>query len=526
MPEKPTFEELEQKIKKLEAQLQQAHKMAAIGTLAGGIAHEFNNILGIITGNMELAMDGVPESNPVYPNLVEIHHACLRARDVVRQMLALSRQGQRELKPIKLVPIIKDSLKLLRSSLPTNIEIRQNISDDSDTVCADPTQINQVLINLCTNAAYAMRDEGGILEINLEHAELDVEAAKLHNDLTPGPYVKLTVRDTGSGIGQKTLDRIFDPYFTTKDVGEGTGLGLAVVHGIVKNHGGHITVQSEPGRGTSFQVLLPCIDSETEIETEFKKPIFKGSERILFLDDEESLVLASKNYLEDFGYEVIAERDPIKALQIFKETPEAFDLVITDMTMPNMTGDRFAKAIMEIRADMPVILCTGFSELISEDKARALGIKAFVMKPALIHEMAVTIRQVLDQGKEEKASAPKRILIVDDEDQMRSMLRQMLKSPGYEISEASNGKIALRLCKDRQTDLIITDLIMPEKEGIETIVEIKRSFPEIKIIAISGGGQNDPETYLELAKKLGAERTLAKPFEMKELLKTVEDLLG
>jgi len=516
----------EERRKNLEAQLQQAHKMDAIGTLAGGIAHEFNNLLGIIVGNTELAMPVVPEHNTAHHNLEEIRTASLRARDVVRQLLSFSRKTKEELKPVSLVPIVKDSLKLIRSSIPTTIEIRQDISAVSDTIKADLTQINQIIINLCTNAAHAMQDKGGVLRVGLENVVLGEDDASNYHGLTPGSYIRLIVSDTGCGIVPELTAHIFDPFFTTKEVGKGTGMGLSVVHGIIKKYGGKITFQSEPDKGTTFYVLFPVIKDEVEAEIEPSEIIEEGSERILFVDDEESLVIAAKDYLEDFGYQVITEINPVKALGIFKEDPEGFDLIITDMTMSDLTGDMLAKKIMSIRPDMPVILCTGYSEKISEVEAKGMGIKAFVMKPALVEEMATTIRLVLDQGKGENVSVAKRILVVDDEEQMRSILRQIMESAGYEVSEAPDGRVALGLCRKKQFDLIITDLIMPEKEGIETIIELKRGFPKVKIIAISGGGRGAPETYLDIAKDIGADHTLAKPFDKEEILKIVKELLA
>jgi len=387
----------EEEKEKLEIQLQQSRKREAIGTLAGGIAHEFNNILGIIVGNTELAMDGVPEWNTARYNLDEIRTACLRARDVVKQILAFSRQTKKELKPVSINRIIDESLKLLRSSIPTFIEIRKNIRNENDIVNADPTQINQIVFNLCTNAAFAMREEGGILEIDIENVTLDKKTSKQYHDLSPGLYVKLTVSDTGCGIEQKIIERIFDPYFTTKQVDEGSGMGLAVVHGIVRSHGGDIRVHSKPSLGATFEVLLPVIEADFTHEVEPREPLIRGSERILFVDDEESLVYTAKHTLGALGYDVVTEKDPINALETFEEQPYAFDIVITDMTMPNMTGDRFAKKIMEIRSDIPIVLCTGYSERMSSEQAEEMGIKAFLMKPTLIRELAKTIRKLLDE---------------------------------------------------------------------------------------------------------------------------------
>ena len=381
---------------KLQSQLQQVQKMESIGTLAGGIAHEFNNILGIIVGNAELAMDDIPEWNPARQNLQEIYTASLRARDVIKQILTFSRQTPQEIKPVRIIPIIKESLKFLRSSIPTTIEIHQNISSESETVRANPTQINQVLINLCTNAIHAMGEKGGVLEVSLENIVLDAASASHYHDLSPGKYFKLTVNDTGHGIEPKNLKRIFDPYFTTKRVGEGSGMGLSVVHGIVKSHGGAISINSEPGKGTIFDVLLPCIEDGPELEVEIAVEIPGGNERMLFVDDEKAMVDAIQPMIERLGYKVTARTSSIEGLEAFRENPDRFDLVITDFTMPDMTGMELAKALLKIRSDIPIILCTGYSEHINEDKAKANGVRAFLMKPVVLSEIANTIRKVLD----------------------------------------------------------------------------------------------------------------------------------
>jgi PAS domain S-box-containing protein len=381
---------------KLQSQLQHVQKMESIGTLAGGIAHDFNNMLGIIVGNTELAMDDVPEWNPARHNLEEIGIASMRARDVVKQILAFSRQSPQEMKPVSISPIIKESLKLLRSSIPTTIKIHQNISSESDTIRADPTQINQILINLCTNAAHAMGEKGGVLEVSLKNIELD-ECSTIHyHDLSPGKYVRLTVSDTGHGIEPKILERIFDPYFTTKKVGEGSGMGLSVVHGIVKSHGGYFLVDSELGKGTTFQVFFPYIESKLEPEIEITVEIPRGKERILFVDDEKAMVDAIQPMIERLGYKVTSRTSSIEALKAFRANPDRFDLVITDFTMPNMTGMELAKELLKLRSDILIILCTGYSEHINEAKAKGSGIRAFLTKPVVLGEIAKTIRKVLD----------------------------------------------------------------------------------------------------------------------------------
>jgi len=386
---------------KLQSQLQQVQKMESIGTLAGGIAHDFNNILGIIVGNTELAMDDIPEWHSARRNLKEILTSSIRARDIVKQILAFSRQSPQEKKPVRIIPIIKESLKLLRSSIPATIRIHQSISSDSDTVLADPVQINQVLINLCINAVHAMGDKGGVLEVGLEDVELDSGDAIQYHDLPSGKYVRLTVSDTGHGIESMLLKRIFDPYFTTKGVGKGSGMGLSVVHGIVKSHGGCVAVNSEPGKGTVFNVLFPCVEDKPEPEVEISIEIPRGKGKILFVDDEKAIIDIMQPMIERLGYEVSVRTSSIEGLEAFRANPNRFDLVITDFTMPNMTGMELAKALFKLRSDIPVILCTGYSEHINEDKAKRSGIRAFVVKPVVLSEIASTIRKVLDNDKEE-----------------------------------------------------------------------------------------------------------------------------
>ena len=380
----------------LEAQLQQAQKMESIGTLAGGIAHDFNNILGIILGNAELAMDDVPEWNPANFNLKEIRTASLRAKDVVRQLLSFARKTRIEKKPTNIVPIIKESLKLLRSSIPTSIDIHRNIPADIDTILADSTQINQVLINLCTNANHAMPD-GGNIDVTLKNVALNENAAGQYTDLNPGRYVNLTVSDTGHGIPREDIDRIFDPYFTTKEVGKGTGMGLAVVHSIVTEHNGIMTVKSELGKGTTFTIFFPVVEKEAVIETKTDERLPVGNEKILFIDDEPSIVNIARQMLERLGYEVAAKMSSTEALELFRSKPAQFDLVITDLTMPKMTGDKLVKEILNIRPDIPIILCTGFSEKIDEKIAKEIGASDYLEKPIDQHDFAFKVRKVLDQ---------------------------------------------------------------------------------------------------------------------------------
>jgi len=385
-----------EKKKALEAQLRQAQKMEAIGTLAGGIAHDFNNILGAIMGYTELAQLDAGDSPLLKARLDKILLAGNRAKNLVKQILTFSRQSEHKLKPIQANLIVKEMLKLLRASLPSTIEIRQDIQGDA-MVMGDPTQIHQVLMNLCTNAAHAMRDKGGLLDVSMVNVKLDSNFVARHPGMKTGPYLQLTVKDTGHGIPPDMLDRIFEPFFTTKGKNESTGLGLSVVHGIVKSYGGTIYAYSEPGKGSSFKVYFPAIERRLESEKREKKALAKGIEHILFVDDEQMLVDVGKQLLESLGYKVTTRTSSTEALELFKSKPERFDVVITDQTMPNMTGVELAKEIMAVWSDTPVILCTGFSTRITQKSVYEMGIRGFLMKPFLLRDLAETIRKVLDE---------------------------------------------------------------------------------------------------------------------------------
>ena len=382
--------------KMLQAQLQQAQKMESIGTLAGGIAHDFNNILYSIIGYTELALDDTEKGTQLHDNLQELLVAAHRAGDLVKQILTFSRKADRKLKPLKIQLVVREALKLIRSSLPSTIEINQNISNTCGLVMADATQIHQVAMNLLTNAYHAMEHEGGKLGVTLKEVDLDVDDLK-DPAMLAGSYVCLTVEDTGAGIDEYVMDRIFEPYFSTKEKDKGTGLGLAMVHGIVKSYGGNIRVYSEPGKGTAFHVYLPVIQTQAETkETRIISPVEGGKERILIVDDEEQIVRMTQQMLKRLGYHVTARTSSIEALEAFRSAPDKFDLVITDMTMPNMTGVRLTQKLIEIRSDIPVIICTGFSEKISEHKASTMGIRGYVMKPVVRSELAKKIREVLE----------------------------------------------------------------------------------------------------------------------------------
>ncbi|MGB5684418.1 MAG: MASE3 domain-containing protein [Candidatus Electrothrix sp.] len=392
----------ERQKKKMEIQLRHSQKMEAVGTLAGGIAHDFNNILGPIFGYTELALDVLPQGDRVTLWLKEVLQASHRARELVRQILTISRKTDQDVQPLKIQLLIKEALKLLRCSIPSNIEIRQRLGPDCEAVLADPTRIHQIVMNLCTNAYYAMRETGGVLEISLKQILLAQEDVGNKMRLQPGSYLQLTVQDTGTGIPKELMEKIFEPYFTTKAQEEGTGLGLAVVQSIVFDFCGDITVYSEPGQGTVFHVYLPVIQAgerEKDTQTEDGVLLPAGTERILVVDDDQELVRMNQRILETLGYQTLAYTDSSEALAAFQQQPGAVDLVLTDMTMPKMTGDELTRKLLALRPDLPVIICTGFSELIDEEKARELGARALMMKPLTKRELACAVRQVLDQGR-------------------------------------------------------------------------------------------------------------------------------
>lgn len=388
----------EEKAEKLKEQLRQAQKMESIGTLAGGIAHDFNNILSAILGYTELCLMDLANDSRLKANLEGVLGAGKRARKLVQQILAFSRQGNPEMAPFRIERVVRDALHLIRASFPATVDIRFQVKTDA-TVMGDSTQIHQVIMNLCTNAGQAMKDGKGVLTVDVaDEKEGSDDLAGGRDGMLPGGRVRIRVGDTGQGMTREVIARIFDPYFTTKRKGHGTGLGLAVTHGIVKNHGGAITVESESGKGSAFTVFLPTVQQRPGSVSEGQALIPRGNERILLVDDEMSLVDFGKQMLENLGYSVTARTSSVEALEVFRMDPDRFDLVITDMTMPNMTGVDLSRRVMRIRPDMPVILSTGFSELITEGQAKALGIKAFISKPVLKVDLARTVREVLDSG--------------------------------------------------------------------------------------------------------------------------------
>ena len=386
----------EQEKAALQAQLLQAQKMESIGTLAGGIAHDFNNILYPIIGNCEMLIEELAGDRNLQTKIRTIFNSSMRAAELVKQILAFSRQQKASKRPVKIQGIIQEALPLIRHTLPTTIAINLRVDDTCPPVTADSGQIHQVLLNLITNAGHAMADTAGMLGIGLTVMAAD-HTGRPVTDLAPGRYVVLSVTDTGTGMDETVAAKIFDPFYTTKEVGKGTGLGLSISYGIVREHGGVIRVISAPGKGSTFHVYLPVSESVVG------EPVFtpettirRGTEHILFVDDEPAIVNVVVTMLKRLGYTVTARTTSLEALSVFRNDPGRFDIVITDMTMPVLTGTQLADEIHRIRPAIPIILCTGFSELMDEDKAAALGIRAFIMKPVVRDQLTATIRKVLD----------------------------------------------------------------------------------------------------------------------------------
>ncbi|KPA17029.1 multi-sensor hybrid histidine kinase [Candidatus Magnetomorum sp. HK-1] len=385
--------------KRMEAEILQSKKLESISILSGGIAHHFNNIFGIILGNSELAMEEIPESFSGYSYVKNIKTASMRAAEIIKHLICFCQKNDPIINPNKVSLMIKESLDFIRTIIPSTVEIRHSINVTKDTILADPLQINQIMMNLCVNASPAMESDGGLIEVTVDNIYLDSKSINNNSDLKKGHYVQLKVRDTGSGIDPAIIDQIFDPFFTTRDIGKGFGMGLAVVHGIVKEHKGSISVESIIGKGTTFTILFPVYKEKTKIniiETDESDELVLGKERILFIDDIEDITVITKDLLEHLGYHVESTTDPREAINIFVKKPYMFDLVISDMAMPYMTGVTLFEKVKQIRNDIPFIICTGYSELINKEKAKKMGISDYVMKPIDRHNLSKIIRNVLD----------------------------------------------------------------------------------------------------------------------------------
>lgn len=397
----------EEALRQGEEQRRQAQKLEAIGTLAGGIAHDFNNILTAIIGYTELAITKAGKDSPLLSMHQEVMKAGDRAKNLVKQILTFSCEQPTGKKPIKLQPIIEEALTLLSASLPSSIVVRKDLKLNVSPILGDPTQIHQIIMNLGTNAEHAMRGTTGILNVKLDEVDIDSMTAGHTPGLLVGPYIRLTISDSGKGMTPEVLSRIFDPFFTTKPVGEGSGMGLSVTHGIVSDHHGAISAHSVQGSGTTFTLYFPQTVAPLQ-ESRLTSPssIPRGKETILFVDDETTIVTFVKPLLEGLGYQVLAYTDSLEAIEAFRGNPDTVDIIITDQTMPNCTGEMLAHKMLAIRPDIPIILCTGFSHIMTEQKALAMGIQAFLLKPFSTENLATTIQQVLDKHTDRKKEHP------------------------------------------------------------------------------------------------------------------------
>jgi PAS domain S-box-containing protein len=380
----------------LEEHAARSEKLEAIGTLAGGIAHDFNNILSAIVGHTQMAARKCPADSPLHGDLQAVLQGSRRASDLVRQILTFSRQEQRQERPVEVGPIVKEATRFLRASIPSTVEIRTDIRSEA-AVLAEPTEIHRVVVNLCTNAALAMQERGGLLELTLAEVDLDAPFADQHPAVSPGRFLRLTVRDTGHGMSREVQAHIFEPFFTTREHGTGTGMGLAVVHGIVTRCRGAVTVASEPGQGTTFEVWLPVVEAEAEVDESRPEQLLTGTERILVVDDEPSVAATVVDQLDALGYRATSCANGPEALAAFRATPDAIDLVVTDMTMPGMTGVVLAQELKRLRPGLPVVLCTGYSQHITAENFREQGLDGFAMKPAGMVELSRLVRRALER---------------------------------------------------------------------------------------------------------------------------------
>lgn len=394
------FHKAEEEKRALADQLEQAHRLEAIGNLAGGIAHDFNNILAAITGYSELAMSEVPPGSSAWHSLEAVLKAAERASELVRQILTFSRKSNQEKKPVHIQPIVHEAMNMMRSSLPSSVDIKSRLSLDNTMVLANPTAIHQVVVNLCTNALHAMNNQKGVLQVTLEKIQVQQEQIPADWQADPGLYCLLKVADNGIGMDDETLKQIFVPYFTTKERGEGTGLGLSTVHGIINEHNGFVQIETAQAQGTVFDVFLPVLEQEpTTLSLKQEAgPLPTGREHILLVDDEAALCRVGKSILTSLGYQVTAESDSAKALDIFTNNPDRFQLIISDQTMPGLTGGELARLVFNLRPDFPFILCTGYSTSISEQEAYAMGISRYVAKPFSKQVLAENVRAALDEG--------------------------------------------------------------------------------------------------------------------------------
>jgi PAS domain S-box-containing protein len=516
--------------KKLEEQFRQAQKMEAVGQLAGGIAHDFNNLLQVINSYSALALMKLDKADPIHQEISYVAEAGDKAATLVSQILAFSRRQVLDMKDVNLASVISDMMKMLQRLLGENVTLKVLTTPDLGIVRADSGQIEQVLMNLCVNARDAMPD-GGTITIKTENVQLDEEFCRNREWADPGSYVVLSVTDTGCGMDEETIQNIFEPFFTTKDVGKGSGLGLSMVYGLVKQHLGLMHIHSEVGKSATFEIYLPATEEEVSLEDqEVELPAVGGTETILFAEDNVEVLRVVQSVLEEAGYSVLTAANGEEAIRIFDEHADRIDMALLDVMMPKLGGRGVYEYIHKNQPDLPFLFASGYSEgAIHTDFILDKGL-TLINKPyehnALLHAVRKAIGAVdiisIDQGIKQETS---RILLVDDDESVRTVLKKVLESAGYLVVEADNGSDAIKLYRKDPADFVITDIVMPDKEGLAVIRELKAEFPDLKIIAISGGGRGGSRSYLEVAKHFGAEITLEKPISPELLLSAVSRIM-
>ena len=506
----------------LEKQLRQAQKMEAVGTLAGGIAHDFNNILSAIYGYAELAEENLREPGLLQQDLAEILKGAERAKNLVRQILTFSRKTEQEKQPLQVSLVVKEALKLLRSTIPTTIDIRQNIVSKS-LVLADPTQVHQIVMNLCTNAYHAMRKSGGTLGVSVK--DIDIGEADEIPELkhSAGRYLQLEISDSGPGMSEEVQAKIFEPYFTTKGIGEGTGLGLAVVHGVVESHGGHIRVYSEAGAGTTFRIYFPIHEVERDevSPAEQEAPLSGGNETLMFVDDDLKIIDLARRILQGSGYEVHTFTNGVQAFQELQQHPEKYDLLVSDMTMPFMTGADLGRKALEICPRLPIILCTGHSELINREKALAMGIKEYCAKPLNKSQLLRIVRKTLDNAK----IYGTRVLLVSDGQARGEQERLVLERLGCDVSVAAGGRTALDIFSHgpEEFDIVLIDHTLSDMSGLhlaEKSLVVRSDIPIVLMADIEDELQEKhpiPGAVLEV---------LRKPIDENRLVGVIRKVVG
>ena len=503
--------------KQAEARLAQAQKMESIGRLAGGIAHDFNNLLTVINGYSQLLLGKLKAGDPLRATLAEIHKAGERAAALTRQLLAFSRKQVLAPRVLDLNRLVEEMSPMLERLAGEDAELSVALHAESGEVYADPHQLEQVLMNLAANARDAMPG-GGKLRIETAQVERDGVYAASHPDARAERYVMLAVSDTGVGMDEATRQQIFEPFFTTKEVGKGTGLGLSMIQGIVAQSGGYIEVYSQPGHGTTFKVYLPALAGvAAEASRPAAGPPQGGKESVLIVEDQAEVRDYTVAVLKDYGYRVIAADNAGEALLVCEREPESIDLVLTDMVMPNMSGRELAERLKAVRPGIKVLFMSGYTDdavvhhgVVEEDAK-------FIQKPFSPEELAARVREILAPPER-----PARLVVADDEARVRSFLKMVLEDGGYEVIEAENGRQALKEALAHRVDMVITDLVMPEQEGIETIQALRQQIPGVGIMAISGAFNGE---YLKTAQLLGADAVLTKPIGADLLLAKVAEVL-